>query len=99
MNSYTEKSNVFASNQYASDTLIPPTGYRTTYHPSRLGGIFARLGNHIMHWLTTGSMPRISKQMVGESEIWKMYDPVSRQTAYFDDENALRIWMENRYYQ
>lgn len=29
---------------------------------------------------------------------WKVYDPITEQTSYFDSEQNVRQWIENRYY-
>lgn len=97
MNSYTEQSALLEHRQRL-DRLVNPS-YTTAYHPSQLGKLLQRLGQSFTNWLTTGSMPRVSRELQGDTEVWKVYDPFSNATRYFDQENDLRVWMEARYYQ
>ena len=95
MNSYTNNSTPHGN----FGTLVGRSEYVTAYHPRQFKRLLRRATDAFAHWLTTGSMPRISKAMQGDTEVWKVYDPVSNQTLYFDQENSLRVWMEERYYQ
>lgn len=99
MNSYTGRSALLNRQRDRFETLIGRSDYVTAYHPKHVGRLFTQLGTGVINWLTVGSMPRISKQAQGEAEVWKAYDPVTNRTAYFDSENDLRIWIEERYYQ
>jgi hypothetical protein len=98
MNSYTGRSAALEPRHSQLDVLVSRTAYTTAYHPRHLGTLLARIGKHVMHWLTTGSLPRITKTMQGDTEVWKVYDPITNRTHYFDDEADLRVWMEERYY-
>lgn len=71
----------------------------TAYQPSRVGKFLLKFGQGLVHWLTNGDMPKVSKFTQGDIEVWKVYDPVISQALYFDNEVELRIWMEQRYYQ
>lgn len=97
MHSYTDHSTVFGRRRLGS--LITDPKYVTAYHPKQFKTLLERTMKAFSHWLTTGNMPRISRDMQGDREVWKVYDPISLQTRYFDEENALRAWMEQRYYQ
>ena len=99
MHSYTDNSNLFDARSHGLGTLIGRPRYTTAYHPSQLGRLLSRASRSMIHWLTTGSMPRVSKEMQGDTEVWKVHDPVSHCTRYFDHEDELRVWMEGRYYQ
>lgn len=99
MNSYTDRSVGLEHHRSRLEALIGRTDYTTAYHPKQLGVLLSRVADGVMHWLTTGSMPKISKEMQGETEVWRVYDPVSNRTRYFDNEDGLRVWMEERYYQ
>ena len=49
--------------------------------------------------MTRGKEPQISK-VVTEHEIqWKVYDPVGDRTHWFHQEQEVRAWLEQRYYQ
>jgi hypothetical protein len=98
MNSYTDHSTALEQRHHPLNTLVARNAYITAYHPRHLGTLLAKVGQGLMHWLTTGSLPRIAKTQQGDIEIWKVYDPMSNQTRYFDDEDTLRVWMEERYY-
>jgi hypothetical protein len=99
MNSVTDHAPSFDHYPRGFTALKGQSEYVTAYHPRQLMPLLKRVMNGIAHWLTTGSMPHISKTVQGDTEVWKVYDPVSSRTLYFDQENALRIWMEERYYQ
>jgi hypothetical protein len=99
MNSYTDHSKSFDRHPNGLNPLAGRVEYITVYHPRQLQPLLKRVMDSIAHWLTSGSMPRISKATQGETEVWRVYDPVSSRTLYFDQEDALRIWMEERYYQ
>ncbi len=98
MHTYTERAKLFRP-AHGFDTFIGRSQYQTAYHPSQLGRLLSRASQSLVNWLTTGSMPRVSKQMQGDTLVWKVYDPVSHCTRYFEHEDALRVWMEARYYQ
>ncbi|NER79578.1 MAG: hypothetical protein F6K42_08335 [Leptolyngbya sp. SIO1D8] len=78
--------------------LLLDQSTNTAYRPGRLSGVLKQLGQNLVHWLTTGSMPQISKQVQGDTEVWKVHDPVVNRTLYFDHEDALRSWLDKRYY-
>jgi len=99
MHSYTEKSALLERRRHHLESLVNQTDYITAYHPSQLGRLLNLLEERFMNWLTTGSMPRVSKALQGDAEVWKVYDPIANRTRYFAEENDLRIWMEARYYQ
>ncbi|HEY9888201.1 MAG TPA: hypothetical protein V6D02_07350 [Candidatus Obscuribacterales bacterium] len=91
MNSYT--------NGATFDALQGHGNYITAYHPSHLVTALHQALNHFVNWLTAGSMPHISKVVRGNTETWKVYDPTVGRTLYFVQEDDLRVWMEERYYQ
>ena len=99
MNTYTDRSMRLDHHRHHLETLIGNSDYVTAYHPKQLGTRFNQVIDGVMNWLTAGSMPRISKRIHGEAEVWKVYDPATHRTLYFDQEGALRIWLEERYYQ
>ena len=97
MNSYTQPSNLLDQHRVSFESLISPTNYTTVYHPNSLGQLFRHLAEKTVNWLTAGAMPRISKITQNGAEVWRVYDPTSNQTLHFAQENALRVWMEERY--
>lgn len=99
MNSFTDRSTLLEHRRSRLEALVGRSNYITAYHPSQLSRLFSHMFSGIVDWLTKGSMPHISKTMQGDTEVWKVYDPVSNRTLYFEQENALRVWMEERYYQ
>lgn len=74
------------------ETLIqtPQTSYS-------LGKALTQLGQGMVNWLTTGSQPRITKTQAGDTEIWKVHDPISQQLLCFDHEDQVRTWLESRH--
>jgi hypothetical protein len=59
--------------------------------------IMRRVGQALVHWLTAGDAPRISLTTQGDTQVWKVYDPTDHQTYYFDDENNVRQWLDQRF--
>ena len=102
MHRYTD-SNLSDARGHGASTLIGRPRYVTAYHPSQLGCLFKRVlkpvGQGLMHWLTGGTMPQVSKEKRGNTDVWQVYDPVAHRTRVFDDIDGLRVWMEARYYQ
>ncbi len=99
MQSYTNHPISLEHHRQRLESLVQESSYVTAYHPKQVTSLFTRAMQGLTQWLTTGNMPRISKAMQGDREVWKVYDPISAQTQYFEEENALRAWMEQRYYQ
>ncbi|MEM9118660.1 MAG: hypothetical protein AAGD09_12365 [Cyanobacteria bacterium P01_F01_bin.56] len=99
MNTYTKNSALFHPSRHGLSAIVNRWQHTTAYHPGQLGQLLNRIGQGVMNWLTTGSLPRVSKTIQGDTEVWKVYDPVSNSTRYFEQELALRVWMEERYYQ
>ena len=100
MNSYSKPSNTTLldlQRQRLEELLKYSTD--TVYSPSRLRELLTQLGQSIVNWLTTGSMPRVSKHKRGSVEFWRVYDPFSKTVLRFDHEDSLRVWMEQRYYR
>ncbi|MGF1460872.1 MAG: hypothetical protein ACFBSG_17820 [Leptolyngbyaceae cyanobacterium] len=99
MHSYTEKSARLEQHRRQLEALVNPPIETTAYHPNRLGQLINRMGKSLVNWLTASPAPQVSKQIQGDVEVWRVYDPISNRTAFFDDEASLRVWMENRYNQ
>ncbi|MGD1860696.1 MAG: hypothetical protein ACFB0E_12090 [Leptolyngbyaceae cyanobacterium] len=100
MNSYTHKNLAIEQQRSRLEGIINRSNsYKTAYHPSQLKQLVSHWGQSLIRWLTAGAMPRITKTMQGNVTVWRVYDPTSHQTHYFDQENDLRIWLEKRYYQ
>lgn len=78
--------------------ILLDTPTKNLYRPSRLATTVRRLSQGLVHWLTEGSTPRITKQVHGGIETWRVYDPVGDRTVYFSHEDSLRTWLEQRYY-
>lgn len=71
----------------------------TVDRPARLQQLINRAGKALVHWLTAGNAPRISLSTQGETQVWKVYDPIDNSTYYFDEENQVRDWLDHRFYQ
>ncbi len=100
MNSYTNSSNTSLLDlQRQRFEVLLKHPVNTAYDPGRIGALLENWGQTLVHWLTTGSMPKITKYAQGDTDVWKVYDPMSNRTLYFDHEDALRVWMDQRYYQ
>lgn len=99
MNSYTESSPLLERHHRRLPTLINRPTYTTAYHPVHLGRLLNQAAQGLMHWLTDGSMLRVSRVTQQGNEVWKVYDPITSHTRYFAQEEDLRVWMEERYYQ
>lgn len=100
MNSYSKPSNttLLDLQRQRLEELLDYSG-STAYRPGRLRELLTQLGQCVVGWLTTGSMPKVSKHERGGLEFWRVYDPISKTVLRFDQEDALRVWMEQRYYR
>ncbi|HEY9814952.1 MAG TPA: hypothetical protein V6D20_03990 [Candidatus Obscuribacterales bacterium] len=65
--------------------------------PSRLRQFLNGVGQALVNWLIQEDIPRIHR-FIGETEVWKVYDPSDRSTHYFDREDDVRVYLERRYY-
>lgn len=72
---------------------------KTAHRPTNVNRAMKHASHSLVHWLTNGSMPQVTKEYQGEIELWKVYDPLTKKTLYFDHESALRTWMDQRYYR
>jgi hypothetical protein len=99
MNSYTHASQVLLDQQRRQLETLIQHPHSTVYEPSRIGQIAHRLGQMLMAWFTCGSEPRIRKLTQGGTDIWQVYDPTVEQTRYFNDENEVSIWLDQRFYE
>ncbi len=62
-----------------------------------LGKALTQLGQGMVNWLTQGSQPRITTTQRGDTEMWKVQDPIDGQVLYFDHEDQVRAWLEGRH--
>ena len=100
MNSYTRQSNATLLDlQRQRFEVLLEHSTSTAYHPGRLSTFLKQLGQTLVTWLTEGSTLKITKRVQGGADVWQVYDPVANRTLHFDHEDALRIWIEQRYYQ
>ncbi|MEM9003049.1 MAG: hypothetical protein AAGE59_05905 [Cyanobacteria bacterium P01_F01_bin.86] len=100
MNSYSKPSNATLldlQRQHLEELLNHSTN--TAYSWGRLRQLLAQLGAGMANWLTNGSMPKVSIHKRGGVEFWRVYDPMAKTALQFDNEDALRIWLEQRYYR
>jgi len=100
MNSFTHETNTRLEQQRQQlETLIRQSKCETVYRPSRFQRFWSRLISTVVHRLTAGNEPRISHKIVGEVEVWKVYDPVDCSLHAFTDETEVRAWIDQRYSQ
>ncbi|MGD1908634.1 MAG: hypothetical protein ACFB0C_21980 [Leptolyngbyaceae cyanobacterium] len=62
-----------------------------------LSQALTQMGKGLVHWLTSGSQPRITQIQRGDTEMWKVYDPIDSQVLYFDHEDQVRAWLDDRH--
>ncbi|MEO0408565.1 MAG: hypothetical protein AAF289_14555 [Cyanobacteria bacterium P01_A01_bin.135] len=80
--------------RYQSLELIAPT-------PSlkaRLAAVLSGIKNAIFSLVDTNQEPRIIaiRDRSGQLQ-WRVYDPVSGYTGTFASEDAVRVWLDQRY--
>lgn len=56
-------------------------------------------GERLSAGLVRGLEPQITQTATPAGSIWKVYDPSDEQTRWFDSEQEVRIWLEQRYHQ
>lgn len=94
MNSYTNPSQLPLEQQRHHLEALIQAPQSTRYG---LGKALTRMGQGMVHWLTSGSQPRITKIQQGGTEMWKVYDPIDGQVLHFDHEDQVRTWLDDRY--
>lgn len=99
MNSYTHASQALLNQQRQHLETLVQHPYSTVYEPSRVGQFAHRLGQMLLAWFTSGSEPRIRKLIQGGTDVWQVYDPATEKTLYFNHENEVRVWLDQRFYQ
>jgi hypothetical protein len=57
--------------------------------------------SQVWHFLArTDSEPRIQQKFDRLGHVyWKAFDPLTRKTQFFETEDEVRRWLEQRYYQ
>jgi hypothetical protein len=72
---------------------------RNRTRKSHFSELFRKLAYTAEGMFFDQSEPRIRQVRRPSGEVyWRAYDPVTRQSASFDSEAAVRSWLEQRYY-
>ena len=58
-----------------------------------------QIGSFLLKALTQTDEPRIWVSSRSREKRWCAYDPFTNRSVSFDSEEALRVWLEQRYYQ
>jgi len=99
MNSFTyETKTRLEQHRQQLENLLHPSNCEIVYRPSRLHKFWSQCINVVIQRLTAGNEPRISLRTVGDTEVWKVYDPVDSSLHYFTHEDEVRAWLDQRYY-
>ncbi|NJL87929.1 MAG: hypothetical protein HC886_21235 [Leptolyngbyaceae cyanobacterium SM1_1_3] len=93
---YTHESQLDLNRKQLEKTLSRP---QPRPAQNAIAQLLAQAGTTLLNLMTHGDQPRISVREVNGAEIWHAYDPVSNRRAVFNSEEALRSWLEDRYYQ
>ncbi|MBX2863718.1 MAG: hypothetical protein KTR27_09185 [Leptolyngbyaceae cyanobacterium MAG.088] len=56
-------------------------------------------GKWLLQTLTAGDQPRIWEKETKQGSQWCLYDPIDATQHQFDSEEAMRAWLEQRYYR
>lgn len=81
------------------ETSLHQTTGRIVDRPSRLRQFLSGVSQALVNWLIQGDAPRIHRFTQGETEVWKGYDSMDQRTHYFTQEEDVRAWLDQRYYQ
>ncbi|MDA0269338.1 MAG: hypothetical protein O3A14_20865 [Cyanobacteria bacterium] len=94
MQSYTNPSQLPLDQQrrHLEALIHPPQSSR-----QGLGKALTQLGQGIVNWLANDSQPHITQIRRGGTEVWKVHNPMNNQVLYFDHEDQVRVWLENRH--
>lgn len=99
MNSFTHDTHTLLEQRRQQlENTLRHSSAKFVERPSRLQKVLNDLGQTLVRWLTQGDAPRISLSTQGDTEIWRVYDPVNTSTHYFNSENEVRDWLDQRYY-
>lgn len=100
MNGFTHNPNARLEQQRQQlENLLQQDACQTVQRPSRWRQFWSQTANALVHWLTAGNEPRIHHLTVGDTEVWKIYDPGDDSVHYFTAEDDVRIWLDQRYHQ
>ena len=79
------------------ETLIQSN--KLTFYTHHSATFIKRLGCGLVNFLTGGSGLIITQYHQGNIQTWQVYDSLTDKTLYFEQEEALRIWIEQHYNQ
>ncbi|MFE4106894.1 hypothetical protein [Almyronema epifaneia] len=58
------------------------------------------LATQLLNWLAANDQPQINERYCSkQGRYWEVYDPITQSRQTFDSEQALRVWLEQRYYE
>jgi hypothetical protein len=99
MNSFTYETNTLLEQQRQQlENTLRQGPCEIVHRPAR-PPFWARAAQALLHWLTNHDEPRIKHRVTGNTEVWRVYDPVNRRRRAFKTEDEVRVWLEQRHYQ
>jgi hypothetical protein len=99
MDSFTHNPRLIEQQRQRLEKIVHQGTPSSAPHRKRWQQLLTQAANAWVHWLTAGNAPRIQRAIVGETEIWRVYDPVDQRTHYFDQEHEVRVWLDQRFNQ
>ena len=95
MNSYSSNLQKLEIQRHQLERLWQPTPSQKIRQAA--SKLLSTTGSWLVQTLTTGSQPRIWTKETKQGSQWCVYDPVGNQRHQFSSEDALRVWLEQRY--
>jgi hypothetical protein len=99
MNSTTNFSNNFDLQRQRFEQLIQQEATSTTRQKSAFSQALINFGSRVVNFLTGEPEIRIWQKTRNGHSVWFAYDPITDKKQRFDSEEAVRQWLECRYYE
>lgn len=77
--------------------VLLDSSVKSAHRPNWVTTALKTWGQQLVHWLTEGSMLRISNHTQDGKPGWTAYDPIGDRLLQFESEEALRTWIDQRY--
>jgi hypothetical protein len=85
-----------------SQLFLSPTNRTAgtpTHQPSNWLTTVRKLLSRLLERISERLEPQVSLRRDRSGAIvWQVYDPMTEQNSYFDSEDAVRVWLDQRYY-
>lgn len=94
----TQSKRLEQSRHYRELELIPVDLYLKQTEPQKKTEWLKAIARCLVDWMTPSTEPRIHHKVAANGlAYWKVFDPISGETARFNNVEDVHIWLEQRY--